>query len=498
MYYSRPDILAPAMNVSMQHLERVEPGYVFISPYQTVQSGPYIYDKAGNLVYSGHADVGPYNVHNFHVCQYKGSDHLCMFQGNQLLGYARGHYVILDNNYQAVETVESGGGVASADQHEFRLINDGESALITVYQPTPWDLSRINIRSQGWVQDGMFQEINVATGKVVFQWNALNHIDPFTSYVYPKGSDVAGDGLSPQTPWDFFHINSIDKSQLTGHYLISARHIGSLLYINGSDGSIIWRLETGGKSDFECEDFQFSFQHDAQIRWENGTHMMVSLYDNSSNMVNRTAENSAGRIITLDMETMKAYPSGPATPWPHGPLSSASQGNTQLLSNGNIFNCYGDFPFFAEFENDGTPAWTAKLGVQNGKVMVYRAYSAPWYSVPENSRPALWTYARNSDAMVALYVSWNGCTEVESWNFYGGNDVGDAFVKMGNTRKAGFETIYTSDTHYKYAFAEAISYGGESLRNSSIQMTFVPGPDLALECNDMHCPASNRSEAVSS
>lgn len=431
--------------------------------------------------------MGRYNTHNFHVCQYRGADHLCMFQGNQRLGYARGHYLIMDQNYNVVQTVEAGNDAIAGDQHEFRLIDDGEAALITVYQPKPFDLTRINIKGQGWVQDGVFQEINVTSGQVLFSWSALEHLDPYTSYVYPKGSDVAGDGLSPNTPWDWVHINSVDKSTLTGNYLVSARHLGTIFYIDGSDGSIIWRLESGGRSDFDCTNFGFSFQHDAEIRHENATHMVFSFYDNASNMVNRTDTKSAGRIITLDYEARTATETGPSLYWPKFEVLSASQGNMQVLSNGNMFTCYGDWPLFAEFAADGTPVWAGSIGVTNGKVMVYRAYSSLWHAIPADTRPSLWTFSRDSDSLIALYVSWNGATEVASWTYYGANDMNEAFVKFGQARKLGFETVYTAGTHYKYTFVEAIGYDGSSLRNSTYQETFVPSAEMAADCTKMSC-----------
>ena len=138
-----------------------------------------------------------------YVCSYNGSDHLCMFQGNQLQGYARGHGVILDTNYQIVQTVGSGKDLTAADQHEFRLVDGGATALITVFQQVPYDLSKINITSQGWVMDGIFQAINISTGAVEFEWSALNHVAPWGSYIYPGKSDISGDGLTSQTAWDY-------------------------------------------------------------------------------------------------------------------------------------------------------------------------------------------------------------------------------------------------------------------------------------------------------
>lgn len=119
--------------------------------------------------------------------------------------------------------------------------------------------------------------------------------------------------------------------------------------------------------------------------------------------------------------------------------------------------------------------------------MVYRAYSGAWKSIPSHSKPSLWTYARTSDSLIALYVSWNGCTEIEAWNFYGANDMNAFFEQIGTTKKDGFETVYTSESHYRYTFAEAVAADGTSLRNSSMQMTFVPSSSLAVNCNDLNC-----------
>lgn len=126
-----------------------------------------------------------------------------MFQGNQMPGYARGHAVIVNNEYKTVKTVESVGNVAAADQHEFQLLNNGKTALLSIYSQEPYDLSHIGIETQGWVQNSIFQEIDLASGKVVFEWRSLDHVEPWTTYVYPKTSDVAGDGLSAPSPWDY-------------------------------------------------------------------------------------------------------------------------------------------------------------------------------------------------------------------------------------------------------------------------------------------------------
>ena len=157
-----------------------------------------------NLVWSGWADIGPFNAHNFYPCEYQNEQHLCMFQGNQLFGYARGHAIILNQDYKIVKTIEAIGDVPPLDQHEFRLIDGGKKALITIYQQVPYDLSRLDITGGvGWVMNSIFQEIDVENNSLLFEWNSLNHVEPWISYVYPRSSDIAGTGEIAQSPWDY-------------------------------------------------------------------------------------------------------------------------------------------------------------------------------------------------------------------------------------------------------------------------------------------------------
>lgn len=266
--------------------------------------------------------------------------------------------------------------------------------------------------------------------------------------------------------------------------------MSTLFYINSTDGSVIWRFEAGGRSDFHCKDFQFAFQHDAEIQSENATTMLLTIFDNSSNFANRTALRSEGKFIKLDFTTMTAELYRPSNFYPSFDLLSDSQGNTQVLDNGNTFQQWGSWPRMTEHDPSGNVVWEASLGPNQGWNMIYRGYSGQWHAIPTHTKPALWTYSRTSDAMIAFYVSWNGCTEVKSWNFYGANDMRDEFSYIGSVeRLSRFETTYTSEMHFVYTFAEAIGFDGQSLRNSSMQLTFVPSPALAIDCSDMHCGA---------
>ena len=124
----RPDIYPPIFNIEKSDPNKLSPGYIFITPYELQNPGPYIFDTKGvglhlmNLgfvsydeadwphneqesVWSGWGISGPGSAHGLHTCRYQGADHLCFFQGNQQKGYCRGHGIIMDSNYRVVRSV---------------------------------------------------------------------------------------------------------------------------------------------------------------------------------------------------------------------------------------------------------------------------------------------------------------------------------------------------------------------------------------------------------
>jgi hypothetical protein len=113
-----------------------------------------------------------------HVCTYQEKDHLCYWQGLQRGMHGSGLGIIMSQQYQIVKTVQSGTATASTDLHEFQLTSDG-TALITIYQP--------RLHGGLWILDSIFQEVSLADNHLIFEWSALDNIDPSESHM-PIGS----------------------------------------------------------------------------------------------------------------------------------------------------------------------------------------------------------------------------------------------------------------------------------------------------------------------
>lgn len=495
LHLQRPDLHAPIVDFAILRPDLVTPGYIFLAPYRNVDPGPYIYDNYGNLVWSGAGHSGPKTAHTPRVCSYKGTDHLCYFQGEQHQGFARGHGVIMDQNYRIVKTVEAAGAGASSDMHEFKITpySNSTTVLMTVYQPRQYDLTtnpRFNLHNgMGWIVEGVFQEIEIETGRVVFEWRSLDHVDPSQAWTLPASTDTSGDGLHEESPWDYFHINSIDKNQ-DGDYLISARHVSAIYKVSGKDGHIMWEL--GGNSPtFAQTNFKFSYQHHARWISENQTHTIFSFFDNASNSFNATGIFSHGWIVSIDhvansASVIKEW----GAPMPEGGLLSTSQGNMQMLPNGGCHIGWGEHAYFSEHTPDGTTVQYAKIAERASNVMIYRSNKYNWTAQPI-AKPALWTFSKTGER-TGFWVSWNGATEVKSWNFYTSNSSSGDFELVGSANKTGFETEFHLPTFAAWSFAEALDADGRALDRSMVSKTFVPSDTLRPHCSETGCRYAER------
>lgn len=406
-----------------------------------------------------------------------------------MLGWGHGHGVIMNKHYRIVKSVEPGSYQASSDMHEFRVLPDGKSALMTQYLRATHDLCDYGIcHGLGYVNQGAFQEVDIDTGKVIFEWRSLDHIDLSESYVLPSSTEVSGSGLEPASPWDYFHINSVDKNA-DGDYLISARHVSALYKISGKDGHVIWRL-SGAKSDFRLIDFLFTFQHDARFVSETEDETVISIFDNGTNGFNQTQPWSTALLIRLNHRDCTAHLLRVYDP----PILEGSrhiaksQGNFQRLLGGNFVLGWGCDAFWSEHLEDGTTVFYGSIGYRN--VMNYRVHKFDnWVGLPL-TKPALWTYARNGNkenGSMMVYVSWNGATEVKEWVFYTSDSKSGPWSRAVTIPKSGFETIHRLESFSRYTYAEAVDKDATSIGISAIQETFVPSEGLKSYCDDLAC-----------
>lgn len=406
-----------------------------------------------------------------------------------MIGWGHGHGVIMDKHYRIVKSIEPASYQASSDMHEFMVINDGKSALMTQYLRSAYDLCQFDLCDGfGYIQQGAFQEIDVETGQKLFEWRSLDHVGVDESFVLPGTTEISGSGEHPESPWDYFHINSIDKNA-DGDYLISARHVSAVYKISGKDGHVIWRLH-GKKSDYYLDGFSFSSQHDARWVSDDENESVISMFDNGSNGFNQTHDHSMLKIIRLNHNTKIATIDlnlDPPCTDGHCHISK-SQGSFQLLPNGNYLAGWGNDAFWTEYAGDNHDiVFYGALGWTN--VMNYRVHKFDnWVGMPLTT-PAMWTYSKYGQHgnVMYLYMSWNGATEVRHWRLFGSQSKSGPWDRIAIVPRNGFESILRHNGFYLYAYAEALDKNFEVLGTTEIQTTFVPTDTLREYCDEIAC-----------
>jgi hypothetical protein len=445
VFQSRLDLMPPVITVT-DRSRAVAPGLVCVgAKIEDGQNGAMLLDNEGDLVWFSPLDITVAAHNDVRVQEYQGQPVLTMWEGIARQGTGFGHLILLDQSYAEVARVQVGNGYPGVDQHETYLTPAG-TVLFIIYNPVRWDLTPVGGEVNGWTLDGVVQEIDVATGCVTFEWHALDHIAIEEAFGDPT--------QNPEEPWDYVHLNSAEPTD-DGNLIVSARHTHAIYKIERATGRVLWRLN-GKASDFRMgEGSPFAYQHDARVH-DNGE---LTLFDNaSSDQDEADTVDSRGLVLQLDEEAKTAtvvrefiHPTG---------TLSVSQGNMQVLPNGNVFVGWGSAPVFSEFGPEGELLFNGRFP-EGGTS--YRAYRCEWVGTP--SEPPAIAVERGLGSEVTLYVSWNGATEVARWQVLAGS-APDQLAAVAEAARSGFETAFTVEVADPLVAVQAIDADGNALGTS--------------------------------
>ncbi len=457
---SRPNLHPPVLSVTPPSIPlasatggAVAPGYLFIGPSAAdgAQAGPLLVDHYAEPVWFRPIPRALWAT-DVRVARYRGQPVVTWWEGKMnVIGFGQGEGVIVDSSYRELARVRAANG-RSLDIHEFMVTPEGTALFTCFPQRVPANLSAVGGPSNGTVLEGIIQEVDIATGRLLFEWRSLEHI-PITASYFP-----------PQIAYgyDYLHLNSIDITP-DGHLLISARHSWALYKIHRRTGQVMWRL--GGKdSDFAVDnDAQFYWQHDARHRPDGN----ITVFDDGAAQFadgsgyQRSESQSRGVLLDIDeggkvVRLVRAYR--------HPHLLANAMGNYQTLSGGHVVIGWGSYPTASEFLPDGTLIADTEIGKKHDS---YRAYKYPWKATPADPPELAATHDRRSDR-TTLYVTWNGSTDVARWLVSTGSHQ-SAVRPFGIARRHGFETAIRLPAHQSgYARVTALDSAGRHLASSRL------------------------------
>ena len=174
---------------------------------------------------------------------------------------------------------------------------------------------------------------------------------------------------------------------------------------------------------------------------------LVSVFDNAA--APKEEPQSRALLLQLDVKHKRVTLVHAYTHKPERVLSHFL-GNTQLLPNGDVFVGWGGSQYMTEFTRAGAIVFDARLprGGQS-----YRSFRFPWIARPTD-KPAL--AVRGG----AAYASWNGATEVASWQLTEGSS------RTKTVTRTGFETKIDLAPQTKSVAATALDRAGRELGTS--------------------------------
>ena len=345
-------------------------GDLFISPYNTgttYASGPEILSPQGKVIWFKPVPAGE-EAADFRTQTYDGRPVLTWWQGTGLGGLSAGTDYIYNDHYQQIAQVNAGNGY-SADGHEF-LITPWNTALILAYTTTTANLTSIGGPADQTVINGSVQEVDIKTGRVLFQWNSADHV--------PYGESEQPLPASASTPWDWFHINAVHLAS-DGNLLIDARDTWTTYKVSLRTGQILWQL--GGKDSSFTEQAApgqvldsageiFAWQHDPEQVGPN----TFTFFDNDSS---GTPLLSYSRAVTVRLNYRTRVATLVASDAQPEGLSAPSQGDAQTTRDADLVVGWGALPYFSEFSPAGQLLFNAEFPAG---VNTYRAYQLPWPS----------------------------------------------------------------------------------------------------------------------
>lgn len=283
------------------------------------------------------------------------------------------------------------------------------------------------------------------------------------------------------------HANSAAKNS-DGDYLVSIRHLDTLLLVSGKDSKIIWRC--GGKfSDFTFEgDAAFSRQHDARYLEHDADHSVISLMDNAIGDMQHdsqpaTHSSSRGLILELKHKQGEPYTARRLKHYirPDGGYADR-RGSLQILPNGNVFMAWTDAGYLSEHTADDEVLMEARwFNVE--RFGTYRGYKFDGWIGRPDIPPDIKAlgYGSKSANTVVIHASWNGATEVHGWKFFADGQL------LGVVNKTGFETTLAATNITGPIWAEALDAHDGNLgrsRKAEIDWShgiFVSQKDEALQ-----------------
>ncbi len=367
----------PSITTYIYDANDIADGYVFLSVSKDADGVGYyvmILENDGTVVwYKKLLDDYSYD---FNVLPNGYLHYAQLFHHHTYAGGGDVVHVILDENFNEVETIEAGNGYL-AEAHDFQMLPNGH-ALLMGYYMSEVDMSQLvnDGHPAALVSGAIVQELD-AQRNVVFQWRSWDY------YTFEDFFSTLTDDARAQNPAiNAFHLNTMNQDSDGNIFVMTPQPAGRLprsgwaKKINRQTGETMWTL--GG----DDNEFAFvgvsptegadHFTGHAFYRLANGN---VMNYDNGR------FDTRSSQVHEYELDEQNKIATHVWTYVPDTMVFGTGRGNAQRLPNGNTMIGWGNVrgtpkPVATEVTPDGRKVW--ELHFDNPGVGSYRAFRFPY------------------------------------------------------------------------------------------------------------------------
>jgi EmrB/QacA subfamily drug resistance transporter len=453
-FVSAPALHPPIVRVATRAEDgSLASGYILLANFYDLtkpplvgQSGPLVVDSRLQPVWFRPVPTDVV-AGNLSVQRYDGAPVLAWWQGvlSNTGATERGEVVVVDRHYRTVARLRGADGWIIT-LHELAI--SGGRAWVTANKNIPMNLTKYGGANNGALVDSAVQEYDLKTGRLLYTWDALDHIPLSDSQTPPPPNGF---------PWDAYHVNSISLEP-GGRFLVSMRDTWAAYEVDAASGRIQWTL--GGKHS------SFTFGPGAAFQWQHDVVQhrdgRITLFDDACCQITGAgtylapAGASRGLELALDHATHRATV---VSTYTHGGLAAAYMGSMQPLAGGNVLVGFGALPFFSEYARSGRLLLD---GVLPSPDLTYRARLAQWVGIPTHPPSAV---VRTADGRTTVYASWNGSTQLAAWQVLAGASAAH-LAPVASALRSGFETAVPVPRSHAVYVVEALDANGRVIGRS--------------------------------
>ena len=370
----------PSISVTTPATSAVGDGYIFLEVTDAAPGGGYYLMMLNNDGTPFWYKQIPEHNYDFKVLPNGLLHYAEFYHTHSWTGGGDVNHRILDNNYNAKESIVAGNGY-NADAHDFQMLPNGH-VLLQSYYRTQMDISKyvVGAYPNALVAGAVIQELD-AERNVIFQWRSWDH---FTVQSYYGALLNQNPAMGKRPVIDAFHFNTV-VMDTDGNLLVS--NFGMDVWkINRQTGNVMWRLGgPGNQFSFVGETPQQALPHfsgHSVSRLENGNIMIYCNADQAATRSSAVYEYQLNEVTKVATRVWSYTPATPCYAWHYGSAQRLSNGNTFIgWGGGNVMPGVGgvvdrEVPACTEVKPDGTVVFEMKFN--DVRVASYRAYRMPY------------------------------------------------------------------------------------------------------------------------